>query len=161
MLHEMHEGFGGGHFSFEITIHKIVDANYWWPTMHKYAFQYCQACDNYQQTKNLIYSNITKLVISLPLESFMKWGLDFVSPIKIVSIYIGSNWLCHQVGKKKALHTNITAVITKFIYEFIFTRFGYSLILINVQGIHFINNTIEIFTHRFLLQHTTLTTYYL
>jgi hypothetical protein len=48
MLQEMHEGIGGGHFSFEIIVHKILDAKYWWPIMHKDALQYFQACDNYQ-----------------------------------------------------------------------------------------------------------------
>jgi hypothetical protein len=28
MLQEMHEGVNGGHFSSEITIHKILDAKY-------------------------------------------------------------------------------------------------------------------------------------
>jgi hypothetical protein len=53
-LQEMHEGVGGECFSSKITIHKILDAKYWWPTMHKDVLQYCQACDNYQQIGNLI-----------------------------------------------------------------------------------------------------------
>jgi hypothetical protein len=28
-----------------------------WAMMHKDALQHCQACDNYQQTRNLIQSN--------------------------------------------------------------------------------------------------------
>ena len=35
ILHELHEGPAGGHFSFKITIQKIHDAGYWWPTMYK------------------------------------------------------------------------------------------------------------------------------
>jgi hypothetical protein len=54
----MHEGVGGGHLSSEITIHKILDMKYWWPTMHKDALQYNQVCDNYLQTGNLIQNNI-------------------------------------------------------------------------------------------------------
>jgi hypothetical protein len=60
----------------------------------------------------------------------------------------------------KALHTNIMVLITKFIYEFIFTRFGSSFILVSDQGTHFINDAIEIFTIHFLLWHTISTTYY-
>jgi hypothetical protein len=60
----------------------------------------------------------------------------------------------------KALHTNTSVVITKFIYDFIFTRFGCLIILINDQGIHLINNAIEILTNHFLLRHMIRTIYY-
>jgi hypothetical protein len=53
----MHEGIDGGQFSFEITIPKILDAKYWWRTIQKDVFQYCQACDNYQQMGNFIQSS--------------------------------------------------------------------------------------------------------
>jgi hypothetical protein len=43
----MHEGVIGGHFSSKIIICEILDAQYWWPTMHKDVIQYHQACDNY------------------------------------------------------------------------------------------------------------------
>jgi hypothetical protein len=61
----MHEGTDGGHFSSKIIVHRILDAKYWWPKMHKNVFQYYQVCDNYQWTRNLIHNNITKLVTSL------------------------------------------------------------------------------------------------
>jgi hypothetical protein len=35
VLHELHNGVGGRHFSLNIIVKKILDANYWWLTTNK------------------------------------------------------------------------------------------------------------------------------
>jgi hypothetical protein len=57
----------------------------------------------------------------------------------LVAIDYATNWV-----EAKALKTNIVVVITKSLYEYILTRFGYPLTIITNQGMHFINNTINI-----------------
>jgi stress-induced morphogen len=39
VLHEMHQGMGGGHFSVDIISKKNLNSNYWWLTVHKYVLQ--------------------------------------------------------------------------------------------------------------------------
>jgi len=60
----------------------------------------------------------------------------------------------------KALHTNTTIVIVKFLYDHIFTQFGYPLTIVINQGTHFINNAIHYLTSHFILRHTSYIVYY-
>jgi hypothetical protein len=60
----------------------------------------------------------------------------------------------------RALRTNITTIITKFLYECTITRFGCPLTIITDLGVHFINVTIKYLTDHFLMKHVNSTTYY-
>jgi hypothetical protein len=76
----------------------------------------------------------------------MKWGLDFVGPIKptrwltcnnyiFIATYYATKWV-----DVKALRTNTIVVTTNFLYEYILTRFGCSLTLVTNHRFYFIND---------------------
>ncbi len=60
----------------------------------------------------------------------------------------------------KALHTNTTDVIMKFLYDHVLTWFGYPLIIVTDQDTHFINDVICYFIDHFSLKHTSSIVYY-
>ena len=72
ILQELHKGNVGGHFSPDITVQKILDAEYWWPTLFRDTVDYCRACHGCQMTGGLPKTVTTKLITQLPAEPFMK-----------------------------------------------------------------------------------------
>ncbi len=81
-MRELHEGPLGGHFTIKIAQKKILDVGYQWATMYKDVHDYYRSYDACQRIGGLATQSLAKLVTSLPKEPFMKWGLDFVGPIK-------------------------------------------------------------------------------
>ncbi len=95
--------------------------------------------------------SLAKLVMSILEKPFMKWGLDFMKPIKptcrytknkyiIVTIDYATKWV-----EARALRTNIVAIIITFLYECILTRFGCPLTIVTDQGVHFMNDVLKYF----------------
>jgi hypothetical protein len=45
VLTESHEGIAGGNYASKATMHKVLCAGIWWPTIHRDLKEYCQRCD--------------------------------------------------------------------------------------------------------------------
>ncbi len=74
----------------------------------------------------------------------MKWGLNFVGPIKLAGRYTRNKYILVTTNyatkwvEAKTLRINIVVITSKNLYECILTRFGCPLTIIIDQGVHFI-----------------------
>jgi hypothetical protein len=92
-----------------------------------------------RKIKDLKQKSLAKLM-TLPKEPFTKWGLDFIGPIRLVErltrnkyIIIATNYATKWV-EAKALKTTIVVITTRFLYEYILTKFGCPLTIVTYQG---------------------------
>jgi hypothetical protein len=65
-LQELHFGVVEGHFFVNVTTRKILDASYWWATLHINILEFCDTYGQCQKVRSLVTHNKVKLVISLP-----------------------------------------------------------------------------------------------
>jgi hypothetical protein len=82
VLKELREGVARGHFVANIIAKKILDVGYWWPTLFKDIHEFCRSYDNCKKIGRLKTNFLAKLITTHLEEPFIKWGLDFIGPIK-------------------------------------------------------------------------------
>jgi len=93
VLKELHERMVGRYFVTNIIAKKILDARYWWPTLFKDIHDFYKSYNNCQKIRGLKKKCLAKLVITLLEEPLMKWGLNFISLIKLVRRLIGNKYI--------------------------------------------------------------------
>ena len=135
--------------------------------MHKDSKIYCRACDVYQRTRRPSYRDEPPLNLQISLQSFEKWVIDFVGPIqppgkKTCARYIiTTTKYLTRWAEMQPVKDCTSATTTKFIFEYVLTRFGCPKILMSDCGTHFLNQTIITLTEEFQVYHQKSTPYHL
>ena len=84
VLEENHEGACGDHFAFKITLQKILQEGYVWPSVQKDIHHWCRSCKRCQSFgKRVLKPELRKNI--LVIDIFENWGTDAVGPLPITN----------------------------------------------------------------------------
>jgi hypothetical protein len=89
---------------------------------------------------NLVATSMENLVPTFLTKPFLKWELiSYETSILALreQVYFGTTFYAIKWVEVRLLRTNIITITTTSIYDFIITRFQWSLTLISDQGVHF------------------------
>ena len=80
----------GGHFRVSKIVSKVLQSNFWWPTLFKDAREYVLTCDRCQRMGKISKKQEMPLKGILEIEIFDVWGIDFMGPFLlpwVISIF--------------------------------------------------------------------------
>lgn len=101
----------------------------------------------------------------MTLQSFEKWPIDFVGPIKpqgktgACYIIIATKYLTRWAEAQPIKACTATTTV-KFLFGNVLTQFGCLKILMSDRGTHFLNATISALTEEFQVYHQKSTPYH-
>eukprot|EP00253_Pinus_taeda_P023824 PITA_23824 len=124
-----HDGPCGGHFAVKKTAFKILQACYYWPTLHQDVRRYISQCDRCQRMGKPIPRDEMSLHPQVDFKPFEKWGMYFIGPINPPSkqksyIIVCTDYLT-KWAETKAIKAAIEEKVAVFLRENIFYKFGY------------------------------------
>ncbi|KAL1544894.1 hypothetical protein AAHA92_21686 [Salvia divinorum] len=136
----------GGHFGPKKTARKVLDSGFYWPSLHRDAYEFCKSFGHCQQTGGISARDEMPQTPIIVCEIFDVWGMDFMGPFPssygnsyiLVTVDYVSKWI-----EAKATSTCEAKEVAQFLRSKIFSRYAVPRAIISDQGTHFCNRTIE------------------
>jgi len=163
ILSHCHSSSYGGHFATFKTVSKVLQADFWWPTMFRDTQKFISQCDPCQRRGKISKRNEMPPNFRLEVEVFDRWGIDFMGPFppsnKNLYILVDVDYVSKWVEAIASLK-NDSAVVMKLFKSIIFPRFGVPRIVISDGDKHFINKILEKLLLQYGVQHRVATPYH-
>ena len=146
VLNHCHTLAYGGHFGGDRTAAKVLQSEFYWPTLFKDAHQFVSTYDKCQRMRSISKRDEPPLQTILQVELFDIWGMDFMGPFPssfsnlyiLLAINYFSKWV-----KVIPTRTNDARVVAKLFHSHIFTWFRTPRALIKDGGIHLCNKLVD------------------
>jgi hypothetical protein len=151
VLKEIHDGPAGGHFAGNTTAHKILGADYYWPTLFKDALTHARNCKTCQMSTGREKREAVPLQPMVVSRPFKQWGLDSIREIIPSSskqhryILTATDYFTKWAGAVPLTHVNKNVVI-QFIEKQLITRFGMPSVLVFDNSAYFSSTLLTEFT---------------
>jgi hypothetical protein len=135
VMKELHDGPAGGHFVGNTTDHKILRANYYYPTLFRDAHTYARNYKNCQISTGRGKRGVVALQTMAISKSFEQWGLYVIGEITLSSskqhryILTVMNYFRKWADAIPLTHINEKVVI-QLIEQQLITRFNMPSILV-------------------------------
>ena len=156
IVSECHASPYGGHFSEEITAHKILQSGFYCPTILRDYIEWVKLCDRCQKIGNISIINEMPLQGILVVQIFYLWGIDFMGPFPpsfgnlyiLLAVDYVSKWV-----EAIACPRNDANTVVSFLQKNILSRFGTPRTIISDGGSHFANKIFAKLMSRYGIKH--------
>ncbi|MCO5570045.1 hypothetical protein L7F22_023759 [Adiantum nelumboides] len=163
VLEENHEGSCGGHFASKITLHKILQEGYVWPSIQRDVHHWCKSCKECQSMASRVLRSEIRGTI-LAYDVFEKSGIDAIGPLPITArgkcyILTAVDYLSRWAEAKPVMQIT-SKDVAKFVYEDICCKFGMPLELLSDKGPGFRGELVDYLCEKLHVRRRFTTPYY-
>ena len=114
-------------------------------------------CDECQRYKAPVQKDAMPLRPMMGGRAFAKWEIDFIGPIDPPTMRTQAQYIIAPIDyvtkwvEAKATQKNDAYTTVKFLFEFVFTRYGLPIEIVSDRGSHFLNEVIENILEKFVV----------
>ncbi|RDX86079.1 gag-pol, partial [Mucuna pruriens] len=155
---------GDDHHGSTQTARKVLDCEFYWPTIFRDAYHFVSTCEKCQKAGMAISK--THEMPQQPIlfcEVFDVLGIDFMRPFPASNGYsyilLAVDYMSRWV-EAIATKTNDAKVVVDFLKFNIFCQFGVPKALLSDQGSHFYNRAMSSLLNRYEVVHRIATSYH-